>query len=38
MNRLEMDTLAQRVTNQLHGMKLDDITDQVLKEVRNALA
>ena len=38
MSRLEMDTLAQRVTNKLHGMKLNDITDQILKDVRDALA
>ena len=37
MSKMEMDALAERVTNRLHGMKLNDITDAVLQEVRDTL-
>ncbi len=38
MSALELETLAQRVTNKLQGMELTDITDAVLQEVKEAIA
>ncbi len=37
MTPREMDTLAERVTNRLHGMKLKEISDAILKSVQEEL-